>query len=360
MNNNAIKTIVTSALVLTAMMLSGCKDSRELHIYTWCDYISPDVIAQFEERENCKVVVDTFDSNEAMYAKLKAGGTGYDLITPSSYQIPLMAREGMIEKIDHAKCPNVKKNFDSSFVSQLIDPCLTYNVPYVVTYTGFCYRKDKIPAGAEIASWAILGNAALKGRLTLLDDMREVIGAGLMYLGYSVNSENPAEIDAAVQQVLKWKVNLRKFDCESYRTEVPDGSTWVGHGYSNDSQQVILGEEEDGSAKRDDIGFALPKEGYSIAFDEFVIASAAAEKDLAYKFIDYLYDGEVAKKNMEYVRGPSPVKIGIDALDKDLRRLVVPMAAELKRGQVLKSFDDKPEIQELYNQAWDKIKAAAL
>ena len=347
--------IVSAAIA--AMVLSGCSDKPEFHIYTWCDYISPDVIAQFEKRENCKVVIDTFDSNEAMYAKLKAGGTGYDLITPSSYQIPLMAREGMIEKIDHSQCPNVKKNFDPSFVSQLIDPELTYNVPYVVTYTGFCYQKNKIPAGADVASWSILENAALKGRLTLLDDMREVIGAGLMYLGYGVNSEDPAEIDAAVAQILKWKANIRKFDCESYRTEVPDGSTWVGHGYSNDSQQVILGDEDDGSARRDDIGFALPKEGYSIAFDEFVIAANSPNRELAYKFVDYLYDGEIAKQNMEYVQGPSPVKPGIDALDEDLRKLIVPTLEQLKYGQVLRSFDDKPAVQELYNRAWDKIKA---
>ena len=332
-------------------------DGGELHIYTWSDYISPDVIASFEKALGVKVVVDTFDSNEAMYAKLKAGGTGYDIIMPSSYQISMMAKEGMIDKIDHAKCPNVKKNFDPAFASQILDPTFQYNVPYAVTYTGFMYLKGKVPEGADINSWAILGNPAMKGRISLLDDIREVIGAGLMYLGYSINSTNPAEIEKAVQQVLAWRTNIRKFDAESYKTEVPSGATWIGHGYSTDTTQVIVGDEEAGAPARDDIGFALPKEGYTIAFDEMVVAKDAKRKDLAYAFINYIYDGDVAAANMDYIQGPNPVKPGIEQLDEGLRNLIVLAPEQLKRGQVLKSLDDKPAVMELYNRAWDKIKA---
>ena len=351
-----------SAQALAAAEASGFRpaeggDGGTLHIYTWCDYIAPDVLASFEKALGVKVVVDTFDSNEAMYAKLKAGGTGYDLITPSSYQITTMVREGMVEKLDHAKIPNVMKNFDASFASQILDPAFTYNVPYAVTYTGFAYAKDKIPEGADVESWAILGNPAMKGRVSLLDDIREVIGAGLMYLGHSVNSTDPAEIDAAVAQVLKWRANVRKFDGESYKTEVPGGATWLGHGYSTDTTQVIVGDDEAGAPARDDIGFALPKEGFSIAFDEFVVAAGSKRKDLAYAFINYIYDGEVAKVNMEYICGPNPVKPGIDLLDDDYRSLIVLDADTLKHGQVLQGFADKPEIQELYNKAWDRIKA---
>ena len=328
-----------------------------LHVYTWSDYIAPDVLSSFENALGVKIVVDTFDSNEAMYAKLKAGATGYDVIMPSSYQVAQMAKEGLVEKLDHAKIPNVRKNFDKSFEPQIIDPTFAYNVPYAVTYTGFMYAKDKIPEGADVASWAILGNAALKGRITLLDDIREVIGAGLMYLGYSINSTSPDEVDKAVEQVLKWKANSRKFDAESYKTEVANGSSWLGHGYSTDATQVICGDEEAGESARDDIGFALPKEGYTIAFDEMVVAKNAPRRDLAYAFINYIYDGEVAKVNMEYICGPNPVKPGIDALDPEYRKLIVLDADTIKRGQVLRGFDDKPGIMALYNKAWDRIKA---
>ncbi len=352
---------------LTAQALEAAKasgfvpseggDGGTLHIYTWSDYISPDVLESFEKALGVKVAIDTFDSNEAMYAKLKAGGTGYDLIMPSSYQIKTMAREGMIDKLDHARMPNVMKNFDKSFATQILDNGFTYSAPYAVTYTGFAYAKDKIPEGAEVDSWSILGNEALKGRISLLDDMREVIGSGLMYLGYSINSENPAEIDAAVEQILKWRANVRKFDAESYKTEVASGATWLGHGYSTDITQVIIGDEESGAPARDDIGFALPKEGFAIAFDEMVVASGARRKDLAYAFINYIYDGDVAAVNMDYICGPNPVRPGIEQLDEDYRSLIILDAQTLRHGQILTSFDDKPEVQALYNKAWDRIKA---
>lgn len=329
----------------------------ELHIYTWSDYIAPDVIEGFEQALGCKVVVDTFDSNEAMYAKLKAGGAGYDIIMPSSYQIATMAREGMIVELDHSRIPNVKANFAEEFASQILDPSFKYNVPYAVTYTGFCYLKDKMPEGADVASWAILGEPSLKGRITLLDDIREVIGAGLMYLGYSVNATDPAEIDAAVEQLLKWKANVRKFDGESYKTEVPSGATYLGHGYSTDSTQVIVGDEDEGMEPRDDIGFALPKEGFSVAFDEMVIASGARRPDLAYAFINYIYEADVAAANMDYICGPNPVAPAIDLLDPEYRDLIILDSETLAHGQVINSFDAKPEVMELYNKAWDRVKA---
>ncbi len=351
-----------TAQALAAAEASGFRppdggDGGSLHIYTWCDYIAPDVLTSFEKALGVTIVVDTFDSNEAMYAKLKAGGTGYDIIMPSSYQIESMAREGMIDELDHAKIPNVRKNFDPSFTRQILDPSFKYNVPYAVTYTGFAYAKDRIPEGADVNSWAILGNPALKGRISLLDDIREVIGGGLMYLGYSINSTDPKEIDSAVAQILKWRANIRKFDSESYKTEVPGGATYLGHGYSTDTTQVIVGDDEAGAPARDDIGFALPKEGYTIAFDEMVVASGAKRKDLAYAFINYIYDGDVAAANMDYICGPNPVKPGIEKLDPDYRSLIVLSEEQLEKGQVLRGFADKPEVLELYNKAWDRIKA---
>ena len=329
----------------------------ELHIYTWSDYIAPDVIRGFEEGLGCTVVVDTFDSNENMYAKLKAGGTGYDIIMPSSYQISTMAREKMIVALDHDRIPNVMTNFDKSFSGQILDPEFTFNVPYAVTYTGFLYQKDKVPEGADVNSWSILTNAAFKGRATLLDDIREDIGGALMSLGYSINATDPAQIDAAVEQILKWRANVRKFDSESYKTEVPSGATYIGQGYSTDAAQVILGDEEEGFPPRPDLAFALPREGYSACFDEMVIAAGAPRPDLAYAFINYVYSGVVAAANMDYLCGPTPVASGIALLDEDYRKLIVLDPETLARGQVLRGFDDQPEVMELYNKAWDRIKA---
>lgn len=342
-----IKSLAGVALALG--VLAGCGPSKpELHIYTWSDYIDEDVIKQFEERNNCAVVVDTFDSNEAMYAKLQAGSTGYDIMMPSSYQIPLMAKNKMIRELDHSKLPNVKKNFDPAYAASLLDPTFKYNVPYMVTYTGISYRKDKVGT-APVDSWKIFDSVPLKGRMSLLSDMRETIGGALKSLGYSLNSEKQEEVDKAVQVVLNWKKNIAKFDNEQYKTAVESGEWFVGHGYSSDVTQVLL--------KNDKVGFALPKEGFTIAFDEMVIAADAPQPELAYKFIDFCYETEVAKANMESINAPMPVKEALEKLDPKLKPFIAIDAETLKRGEVLKDFDDKPAVRDMYIKAWDKIKA---
>lgn len=343
-----VKTLIGAAFALG--MIAGCGPSKpELHIYTWSDYVDEDVKSKFEEENNCKVVIDTFDSNEAMYAKLQAGSTGYDIITPSSYQIPLMAKNKMIIPLDHSKIPNVKKNFDAAFANSILDPSFTYNAPYMVTYTGIAYRKDKIAKDVLVDSWKIYETAALKGRMSLLSDMRETIGAALKSLGYSLNSEKKEELDKAVEVVLKWKKNIAKFDNEQYKTAVAAGEWFVGHGYSSDVTQIML---ED-----DKVGFSLPKEGFTIAFDEMVIAADAPQKELAHKFIDFMYRPEMAKANMESVCAPMPVKAALEALKPELKALIVKDADTIKRGEVLRDFDDKPEVRKMYIEAWDKIKA---
>ena len=343
-----VKTLIGAALALG--MIAGCGPSKpELHIYTWSDYVDENVKSKFEEENNCKVVIDTFDSNEAMYAKLQAGSTGYDIITPSSYQIPLMAKNKMIIPLDHSKIPNVKKNFDAAFANSILDPSFTYNAPYMVTYTGIAYRKDKIAKDVPVDSWKIFETAALKGRMSLLSDMRETIGAALKSLGYSLNSEKKEEVDKAVELVLKWKKNIAKFDNEQYKTAVAAGEWFVGHGYSSDVTQIML---ED-----DKVGFSLPKEGFTIAFDEMVIAADAPQKELAHKFIDFMYRPEMAKANMESVCAPMPVKAALEALKPELKALIVKDADTIKRGEVLRDFDDKPEVRKMYIEAWDKIKA---
>ena len=339
-----------AAVALAGSVLAGFGVEREeLRIYTWRDYIAPEVIARFEKANNCKVVVDTFDSNEAMYAKLQAGSTGYDIIMPTSYQIPLMAKNKMIQKLDHAKIPNFKKNFDKGYTSSTIDPSFTYGVPYAVTYTGLAYRKDKV-GNAPVDSWKVFETAALKGRMSLLSDMRETIGGALKCLGYSLNSTSAEEINKAADVVIGWKKNIAKFDNEQYKTAVASGEWFVGHGYSSDVIQTMLDNEN--------VGFSLPKEGFTVACDEMVIASDSKKVELAHKFIDFCYDPDVAAANMTEVCAPMPVAPAFPKLEESLRKLVVIDADTLKKGEVIRDFSDQPAIHKLYVGAWDKIKAA--
>lgn len=346
---NVPKLLVVAAF---AALAAGCGGpaKTELHIYTWSDYIDSGVIKDFEKQNNCRIVVDTFDSNEAMFAKLQAGSTGYDIITPSSYQIPLMVRNGMLQKLDKSLIPNVAKNFDKSYLRFILAPEMDYNVPYIVTYTGFVYRKDKV-GDAPVDSWKVLETDALKGRISLLSDMRETIGGALMFLGYSMNSTNAGEIAAAADLVIVWKKNIAKFDNEQYKTAVASGEFFLGHGYSSDAIQIMLDDDK--------IGFSFPKEGFSTACDEMVIASTAKNVGLAHAFINYLYQPEVAVRNMESVCGPMPVEPALKALPEKFRSIpaLCPSEDILRLGQVIRDFDDQPAVRDLYIKAWDRIKA---
>ena len=150
-------------LGLSAALFAGCGPKRPtLHLYTWSDYLDPELVAAFEQAHGCRVKVDTFDSNETMYAKVLAGSGGYDVIFPSSYQISLMAQNNMLRPLDKAKLPNVTANFDPAYAGVILNPEMTYNVPYAVTFTGLAYRKDKT-GGAAVDSWASLDNQPAAG-----------------------------------------------------------------------------------------------------------------------------------------------------------------------------------------------------
>lgn len=353
-----MKKLMILAAAAAVLLMAGCKAKRELHIYTWADYISPDVVAAFEKANDCQVVIDTFDTNEAMYAKLKAGAAGYDMMFPSSYMVKLMAKEGMIEKLDHAQCPSLRKNFYKPYAKMLPeDPELEYAAPYSSSPTILFYDPKKIPAGVAMNTWSVLANPAFKGKVTMLDDMREVIGAGLMSLGYSINSTKQEEIDAAVAQVLKWKENVRKFDSESYKVEVADGSSWIGQGFGQVARQVILGESEDGSDARPDLAYAYPKEGFTESCEEMVVAKGAKNADLAYRLIEFLYGNpEMGVANMQYVLGMLPCQPAIDKLDPKFREAVVAKPEIMAFGQVILGIENIPGAPEMYAKAWDRIK----
>ena len=346
----SLKVLAGALFALAAVAGNGEEAPAKptLRIYTWSDYIAPAVVARFEKEYGCKIVIDIFDSNEAMFEKLKTGKADYDIAMPSSYEIPAMEENGMIRPLDHKKLPNVRKNFDAHYAAIILDPSFFFSVPYSMTLTGFVYWKDKIGM-APVNSWDVFETAALKGRMSLLDDIRETIGGGLKALGYSLNSTNKAEIEAAVRKVLEWKRNIAKFESEHPEDTVASGDWIVGHCYSSDAIQLML--------KNPNIGFALPEEGFTVAFDEMVILSGSKQSNLAHAFINFCYDPDVAAANMTAVCSPMPVAEAFPKLDAKLRQLVVPTAETLHRGEVLRSLDDKPEAFKMYNEAWERIKA---
>ena len=203
-----------SVVLVLAILLAGCggkaKESAaagaqapaekggKLFIYNWTYYIPDDVVKAFEKETGVTVVYDVFASNEEMFAKLKAGGSGYDITFPSGDYVSIMISEGMLEKIDKSKVPNFA-NIDPEVLKKIaFDKGPEYSVPYMIGAAGISVNKKQVKTYDK--SWSIFGRKDLKGRMTMLDDMREVLGAALKSLGYSVNSRNP-ETSHALQKI---------------------------------------------------------------------------------------------------------------------------------------------------------------
>jgi len=321
-------------------LLSSCNKSNVLRIYNWADYIPEEVIQQFEKEYNCKVIYDMFASNEEMFAKIKSGGTGYDIVFPSGDHVKMMINEGLLEKLDLSKIPNFK-NIDPTVLSKTTyDPNHEYSVPYMMGTTGLIVNKKYLKDYEK--SWSIYERANLKGKMTLLDDMREVFGAALKYLGYSVNTTNPDEIKQAKQVILKWKENIVKFDATTYAQGVVNGEFWVVHGYPENVFQLIP--EED----LENFEFFVPKEGGTLWIDSMVILKDAKNKDLAYKFINFILRPEIAAQISDYLMIPSPIT------DAQKYKKVEPlyMLDELGNCEII---DYIGEHIDLYNKAWEEI-----
>jgi spermidine/putrescine transport system substrate-binding protein len=345
----AIASLTTLALSAFAFFGGGCSKAKpELHIYNWSDYFAPETIANFEAANNCKVVYDVFESNEAMYAKLKAGASGYDVVFPSSYQAYLMYHEGMTLKLDHAKLPNLA-NIDQKFIQQVsIDKGMEYSVPYMTGTTGIAVNKSKVPNIED--SWSIYDRSDIKGRMTLLNDYREVLGAALKYLGYSINSRSKEEIEKAGLVVKRWKANIAKFASDEYKPGIASGEFFVCHGYSGDLMQVI------NESTDTEIVYILPKEGFSTWADDMVIPADAPNKDLAYAFINYLHDPKVAAANMEFTSYLAPNSAAYELVPEELRkdeRVFVPAEKMAHGEQIIPLGDD----DKLYMDVWSKVKS---
>jgi len=336
-----------AAAGLLMLGLTACGSRKPvLRIYNWAEYLSDEVIEAFEAEFNCRVIVDVFDSNEAMYAKLKAGGGGYDIVVPSSYQVVRMAREGMLMELDHSLLPNLV-NLDPLAEKFTQDPEHKYSVPYLITSAVIGYRSDRLETSPD--SWAVFADAAFRGRMTLLNDQRETLGAALKFLGYSLNTTNPEEINAARDLLIRWKSNLAKFESEQFKNGLMSAEFLVVHGYSSDLLQAI---EED-----DNIAIALPGEGLSIALDDLVILSDAPNPELAHAFINFLHRPEIAAENMEWVMAMSPNKAAYELLDEDFKadeRIFFSEAVFAKSETIF----DLGEDDQLYINAWNEIKTA--
>lgn len=324
-----------------AFAFAGCGKSNMLYIYNWTYYTPDSVIEKFEQEFNVTVVYDEFASNEDMYAKLKASGSGYDIVFPSADYTSIMIKQNMIEKLDKSKLPNIK-NVDPAVLRQTdFDPEMDYSVPYYFGAAGITVNTSKVPDYEK--SWSIFAREDLRGRMTMLDDMREVMGDALVYLGYPVNSVDPREIAEARDLInFSWKPNLVKFDAEAFGKGYANGDFWVVQGYP----EVVFEEIADNPQLKKDTVFFIPEEGGPAYIDSMVILKGAKNIDAAHEFINFIHRPEIYAEFVDSFGFPSTANIP---------------ARELKKGEAWYEAEDLANVElkkdlgealELFNDAW--------
>jgi spermidine/putrescine transport system substrate-binding protein len=338
-----------SALSLFAASLlgtAGCGRPRPvLNVYTWSDYIKPELVRRFERENGCRVVIDTFESNEAMYAKLKAGATGYDILTPTSYMVSLMFDQGMLLSLDHARIPNIR-HVDPEFLKITLDKTMDHSVPYMLVNSGIAYLEGRVRDVKR--TWNMFGRTDLRGRMTMFNDMRETIGAALKSLGYSINTVNERELEEAEAVLLRWKKNLAKFDNEQYKLGLASGEFLLVHAWNGDIFQV--------RKENPDVRFFIPEEGTIISCDDLVIPKGARQPGLAYAFINFLQDPGVAAENTNFIYYLCPNKDAYPLLHPDIRTnpgifMEPPVMA---RSEIIANLG---AANALYVKVWDRVKA---
>jgi len=322
--------------------------AETLHLYTWADYISPEVVRKFEKQHGCKVVIDTFDSNESMYAKFKAGAAGYDLVFPTAYMIQVMHAQGMLADLDHKLIPNLP-NIDPAVLAKVKDQAMAHSVPYTLAYACIAVRADKIKGQPAEATWALFDRAALAGRMTLLDDMRESIGTALKSLGHSINTRDEAQLAAARDVLIRWKKNIARFDNEGYKSGIDSAEFLLVHGYSGDLFQVQM--------ENPKVQILIPREGVTMGCDEMVIPKTAKQPVLAHAFINFVLDPAIAAENMEWMGYYCPNKPALEKVSPEfLQNPAITIPAELQaKCEVIEDLG--PDLAK-YTKVWDQVKAA--
>jgi len=270
-------------LAAAALLLTACgskEPANEVNVFNWITYLPEDIRTEFTEETGITLNYEEYDSNETMMAKLKAGAR-YDVAFPGGDFVPAMISEGMLQELDKAKIPNIS-SIDAVVMekSQAFDPGNRYSVPYNLGTTGIVYWKDEI--GNPDPSYSLLSRPDLKGKIAIMDDVREVFGPALASLGYSGNTLNPDEIAKATDVILSWKANALKFDNEQMATLFANKEIWVALNYPEN----ILAEVDPEIAEQ--AGFFVPREGGIMYLDNMVILKNAKNVDNAHTFINFI------------------------------------------------------------------------
>ena len=314
---------------------------KELHVYNWSDYIAEDTVPNFEKEFGVKVSYDTYESNEEMVAKLQAGATGYDIVVPSGYIIPVMVATDLITPINKKYIPNFN-NISPIFLNLPTDQGNKHTVPWQWGTSGIAYRTDKIKT--PIDSWAVFHDKRYAKKMTMMDDGREVIGSQLRYRGHSLNSTKPAELAQAKADSIAAKKNLKAYISAPVKGQLISGDVWLSQLWNGDTTQA--------KAEQPNLGYVIPKEGCTIWGDSMCIPKSAPNKRAAHEWMNYILRPEVGAALSEATGYGTPNAAAAKVMKNPVP---YPTEAELLR---LEYQVDLGKDTATWDQIWTEIKSA--
>ncbi len=352
-------------LILFVGLAASGAAAQTVHLYNWSDYFAEDTLAKFQERTGIRPVLDVYDTNAVLEAKLFAGRSGYDLVFPTMH--PYAARQiqaGVYQPLDKTKLPGWS-NLDPKILESLAsaDPGNTHVAPYMWGTTGLGINVAKVKAAlgedAPLDTWALIFDPANAERLagcgiSLLDDPIEVFPAAMAYLGKDLNSIAKEDLEAAQALLDKVHKHIRYFHSSQYITDLANGDLCVAHGYSGDVLQARTRAEEAGG--RVEVDYLIPREGAVLWVDVMAIPKDAPNPDAAHAFIAYLLDPEVIAGISNYVFYANANQASKPHLNEDLRAdpNIYPPAEVMARLATPPQRNDR-ELREM-NRLWTRIK----
>jgi putrescine transport system substrate-binding protein len=339
-------------------------EQRTVNFYNWSNYMAPGVLEDFTRETGIKVIYDTFDANETLETRLLAGKSGYDVVVPTAYFLQRQIKANIFQKLDKARLPNLA-NAWSAVTSRLAvyDPGNQYAANYMWGTTGIGYNVKKAQAilgpDAGIDSWDIVFKTETLAKfrdcgIHMLDSADDILPAALNYLGLDPNSTKQADLEKAADLVSKVRPYVRKFHSSEYLSALATGEICFVVGWSGDIKQAQSRAVE--ARNGIEIGYAIPKQGAQMFFDNLAIPVDAKNVAEAYELINYLYRPEVAARNSDFLSYANGNLASQKLIDPKIfnDKTVYPDDETLKRLFVITARD--PATQRIINRLWTKVK----
>jgi len=356
--------VVAIAAVLALLSSSAKAEERTVNFYNWSNYMAPGVLEDFTRETGIKVVYDTFDANETLETRLLAGKSGYDVVVPTAYFLQRQIAANVFQKLDKSKLSNLANAWPVVTKRLAIyDPGNQYAANYMWGTTGIGYNvkavRKILGADARIDSWDIVFKPENLAKfkdcgIHMLDSADDIFPAALSYLGLDPNSTKQADLEKAADLVLKIRPYVRKFHSSEYLSALATGEICFVVGWSGDIMQARSRAAE---AKNDiEIGYAIPKEGAQMFFDNLAIPADAKNVAEAYALINYLYRPEVAARNSDFLSYANGNLASQKLVDPKILndRNIYPDEAILKKLFVITARD--PATQRVINRLWTRVK----